>query len=276
MNRFNSNRKNNEIPPFPGVGIPWEKSKSEVWENLLAKMEENPAPVSRRLVPGPVLYALAASLLILLAVGSFMRFYTVRTVAGEQLALELPDRSIVTVYEGSTIAWHPYWWKIKREVSFEGKGLFEVEKGEVFTVSSLKGSTSVLGTVFLVNTTETSYIVACESGRVKVVSHLANSEVILQPGQGAEMNTCGELEIKTKSFDSSLGNFTFTSEPFSSVLKEICQVYHVRITAQGTDELLYTGNFSREMNVEEVLHLVCKPFGLEVTRLSENEYNIGK
>ena len=61
---------------FSGADIPWEKSKAEIWTELekgLEKEDRSPVLV-RRMLPGKQWLALAASLLLLLSVGSFMRF----------------------------------------------------------------------------------------------------------------------------------------------------------------------------------------------------------
>ena len=61
--------------------IPWEKSKAEIWNDLEEQMmKEDPSPVLvRRLLPGRQWLAMAASLVLLLSVSGFMRFYTVNT-----------------------------------------------------------------------------------------------------------------------------------------------------------------------------------------------------
>jgi len=276
MDKHISNRNIDGLPPFPKMHIPWEKSKDEVWQNLAAKLEDRTVPVVRSLVPRRILYAVAASLLIILSLGSFMRFYTVNFSAQEEMAVSLPDKSTVKLSVGGDISWHPYWWKLNREVFFEGEGRFEVEKGKQFTVISEKGNTTVLGTVFTVNTTKKNYLVSCESGKVMVESNITASTVILTPGQKAEMKPTGELELKTIEPNHGPGTFSFTSAPLSFVLDEIGKAYGVKIELNCTEDLSYTGNFSKEISVESVLRLVCKPFGLKLNRQSENEYIIGK
>ena len=92
--------------------IPWEKSKEEVWNMLddkLKKEDQVPVPV-RTLHPNRHWLALAASLVLLLAVSSFMRFYTVRTFSpeGVHTSLQLPDGSSVELNASTHLSYHPY------------------------------------------------------------------------------------------------------------------------------------------------------------------------
>ncbi len=266
---------NDGLPPFPGLKVPWEKSRSEVWDEISPKI----VPVPRKTVrlKPYIRYAAAALIALLLSVGTFMRTYKQTVTADNLMQITLPDGSSVSLTEGTRISFHPYWWMISREVSFEGEGRFQVEKGSKFSVVSDRGSTSVLGTVFSVNTKDTRYYVSCEEGSVRVVSHIAESEVVLSPGENAEMQQNGTLERSTfgKGLQGS-ESFTFTAEPLSSVLKKIGEAYKVQIKTEIPDTFTYTGNFSADIEVESALHLVCKPFSLNVEQISEKEYIIGK
>ena len=64
-----------------GAKIPWEKSKEEVWSALedSIRREDLTRVRVRHLHPNRQWLALAASLVLLLSVFSFMRFYTVNS-----------------------------------------------------------------------------------------------------------------------------------------------------------------------------------------------------
>ncbi|MFZ5940879.1 MAG: FecR family protein [Bacteroidota bacterium] len=269
-------RDKKELPPLPEGRIPWSRTKEEVWKVISEKTGEGTARMEPKVRSLRPLLAAAATLALILALGSLMRFYTVRVSAPENMAVELPDGSEAYMLEGSEISWHPWWWPLKREVNFEGESRFEVEKGTTFAVVSKKGKTLVLGTVFTVNTIGDNYQVSCESGKVRVVSNLTASEVILLPGEKAEMNDKGTLEYRTKNESGQKESFTFTSAPLNTVLMEISRAYGVKIVADTVENLVYTGNFGGEIPVDNVLRLVCKPFGLKVIRISDEEYRIGK
>jgi ferric-dicitrate binding protein FerR (iron transport regulator) len=92
-------------------------------------------------------WVVAAGIAILFGIAGFMRLYTknINTTAGTHLLVMLPDKSTVNLNAESFISYKPYWWRFKREVEFEGEGLFEVEKGKKFSVISKLGTTTVVG-----------------------------------------------------------------------------------------------------------------------------------
>jgi hypothetical protein len=60
-----------------------------------------------------------------------------------------------------------------------------------------------------------------------------------------------------------------------NVFEEIERQYDVSIIFPGKFHHLYTGNFSRNQPVEQVLKMVCKPYGLEF-RKTDQGYEIVK
>jgi ferric-dicitrate binding protein FerR (iron transport regulator) len=113
---------------------------------------------------------------------------------------------------------------------------------------------------------------------VKVVS-LQNNEVVLVPGQLAEVDSSGEIkvteDISPKATMSWRDNmFNFVGVPIQSVFEEIERQYKVTISNTLENELIYTGHFSKERPLEEVLSLICKPFGIKFVKTSENNYQI--
>ena len=68
--------------------------------------------------------------------------------------------------------------------------------------------------------------------------------------------------------------FSFKARPLRLVFDEIERQYGVDIVLQGEGNYLYTGYFSRNKPVEEVLELVCKPFGLTFARNSEKSFEV--
>jgi len=215
---------------------------------------------------------------ILFALGSFLRFYTekIETVSGQHLLAELPDRSKVNLNAESRLTYHPYWWKVKRIVKLEGEGFFEVEKGKKFTVISERGITQVVGTSFNIFSRAEVYKVTCVTGSVKVKSRSGN-ETILKPNSKAEIQPDGSINvtnnIETFSEISWRKNiFLFTASPVLRVFDEIERQYGVKIDAKLDSFSLYTGNFSKEQKVEETLNYICPALGLKYIRKTTGEF----
>jgi transmembrane sensor len=258
----------------------WKKNNAEIWSILEGKIDAQPQ--GRSLIHNFALnkWAVAASILILLATGSFLRFYSVKVQSpeGQHLVAELPDRSKVDLNAQSTLSFYPFWWRINRIVKLEGEGFFEVQKGKKFTVLSSKGSTQVVGTSFNIFAREEIYKVTCVTGSVKVKSK-TGYEAILKPNSKAEIQPGGTIHvldnIETYPEISWKRNiFLFTATPVIQVFREIERQYGIIIDAQPDNFSLYTGNFTKDQTVEETLSYVCPALGMKYVRKSSGEYLI--
>jgi ferric-dicitrate binding protein FerR (iron transport regulator) len=211
-----------------------------------------------------------------------MRYHTVTTTAGDGqlLSCSLPDGSKVELNAGSTLAYHPYWWSFSRNLEFEGEGYFEVEKGKRFRVGSAKGTTEVLGTSFTIYARADEYRVACLTGKVRVES-AAGEKTVLIPGHSANIESDGSITIgiieNSKAAASWIkGMFSFNARPLRLVLEEIQRQYGIAVSFEDNGEYRFTGYFAKEKPVEEVLELVCKPFGLNFVKHSDTAFEILK
>lgn len=265
---------------FAGGKFRWSKSESDVWATIETQMEARPQGRSMFLNFALSKWAVAASIIVLFSVGSFMRFYSVKieTTAGQHLVAELPDQSKVNLNAQSSLTYSPFWWKISRMVKLEGEGFFEVKNGSKFTVNSVNGITRVIGTSFNIFARDAVYKVTCVTGSVKVKSR-AGFETILNPGSKAEILSNGKINVLSgiETFPEiswKTNVFLFTASPVRDVFNEIERQYGVNIETNIDDFSLYTGNFSKDQNVEEILEYVCPAMGLKYIRKSTGQYLI--
>jgi ferric-dicitrate binding protein FerR (iron transport regulator) len=266
---------------FSRVEIPWERSKEEVRESFATQMKDQPAGKIIRLKPVGWRVAAAAVLLLLAGITSFLRFYTqtVEAPAGQHYTHVFPDRSAAELNAATSLNYHPYWWRFSRKVNFEGEAFFKVEKGKKFEVASGNGQTIVLGTSFNIYSRDEKYQVTCLAGRVKVVAAESHDAVILNPHEKAVLNLNGTFDITpVLSFNNAVSwigdNFMFTNTPLREVLDEIERQYGVRIRGEVPPDAAYTGNFSREILVNQVLNMVSKPFSITFVQKKEGEYEL--
>ncbi len=261
--------------------IRWEKSRDEVWMELEKRMETKPAARSIRLNVTWPRIAIAAGIALLMGVTGLFNFYTktVNIPAGLHSEIYLPDNSVVSLNAQSTISYKPLMWRFARTVEFEGEAYFDVAKGKQFEVISARGKTVVLGTTFNIYSRNSDYQVTCITGKVKVVELTANREVTLNPGQQAAFNGKSALAVNS-GIDTDLtlswldNKLSFTSAPLGKVFEEIGRQYGVIVNIPEGLENTYTGTFIKDNSVENVLNLVCRPFDLNFTRLSDNDYSI--
>lgn len=255
--------------PLPDLDLSFPKSKEQVWAELSHALDtgmasEGKSPVTR------MLWAMAASIALLLGMATFARFYSKELSAGygQHISAILPDGSEITLNAGTEVKYHPLWWRFDRKVNLVGEAFFDVAKGKRFDVVSPNGTTTVLGTRFNVYARGDQYEVTCYSGEVRVVSRLSGHVLDITPGEQASLNNDGSLRL-SKMKDpkvpvSWMNNmFMFTATPLSVVFEEIERQYAVEIVFKGENQYLYTGNFSRNQPVEQVLKMVCRPYGLD-------------
>jgi ferric-dicitrate binding protein FerR (iron transport regulator) len=267
------------FPLFSVMEIPWEKSKNQVWEELSAKIDS--MPKTRQRTVFPLFYSLSAAavIVVLVAITLFLRLHTttISSIAGGAITAQLPDGSTVGLNAGSSLSYHPYWWQFAREVDFEGEGFFEVQKGNKFEVSSKMAKTIVLGTSFNIVSRVGKYQVLCVTGRVKVVSN-NDGEVVLNPDEQAFVGLDGAIKKQHGSQNENTGKnhneYLFTGTPLRQVVEEISRHYGVMVNIKIDKELFYTGNFTNEKPLNDVLELVCKPFGLSFTKQADGSYLI--
>lgn len=265
---------------FTGGDFHWKKSEAEIWANMEAQIADQPKGRLLAINFRIIKLIAAASIVILFSLGSFLRYYsvTIESPAGQHLIALLPDQSKVNLNAQSSVSYNPYWWKMNRKVKLEGEAFFEVQKGKKFTVVSGKGITQVLGTSFNIFAREEIYKVTCITGKVKVRSK-KGFEAILKPNSKAEINRNGEINVTTNietfpeiSWKKNI--FLFTARPVHAVFAEIERQYGVKIDSKINDESLYTGNFNKDQNVEDILEYVCPALGLKYVRKSAGEYLI--
>jgi len=268
---------------FANADIAWEKSKAEAWNDLeeLITGDDQGTEHIRHLHPNRQWLALAASLVLLLSVSGFMRFYSVKTFCptGVHSSIELPDGSLAELNASTRLSYHPYWWFISRKVKLDGEAFFRVEKGNKFSVLSSNASTEVLGTTFNVFARGVDYIVTCHTGSVRISEELTGSEQTLSPNERAFLEPSGGFTIVKLDGEHSTPGWTenmimFTSTPLRLVFEEIERQFGIVIEAPEGMQQVYSGNFSLDQAVENILSLLCLPFDLEYERTTGNTYMV--
>ncbi len=265
---------------FFGNGIfHWKKTEEEVWGEIEEMLKSLPGKKVRKLHFGPKIISIAASVAIIVGIVSFLRFYsiTTKTLAGIHKTAHLPDGSTVHMNAKSELTYYPYWWRFKRILKFEGEGFFEVQKGNKFVVHTHYVDVEVLGTSFNVFARPEASRVCCVTGRVRVTSD--KDEVILLPNSKAVLENNKDIKLtKNISLDYDLAwrnnYFRFESEPLKNVFLEIERQYGVKIEMKFHSLAIYSGNFHKKENVENILNYVCSAMGLTFRKQSDNEYII--
>lgn len=268
---------------FERTEIPFARSKREAWKGISSRIQAGRqvrTSQSHRFYGKPGL-ALAATISLLLSVGTFMRLYQVKTQCpeGERVSLELPDGSRAELNENTLIHVYPLWWPVSRKLRLEGEAFFTVDQGRRFEVSSPQGSTEVLGTSFTIHDRQNEFHVTCHTGSVRVMQHSSKHSVSLAKNERAELTGSGDIEVRKVSVDPHVpawegSHMSFTSVPLRDVLDEIEDLFNIHIVSPVDMDYIFTGNLSMDESVDKILSLICWPFNLEYERSSGSEYHV--
>ena len=91
---------------------------------------------------------------------------------------------------------------------------------------------------------------------------------------GSDDIKVSKYEAKNEIHDEEYKMFDFKSTPLIKVIKEIENYYDIKITSSAALNYNYTGFFSKQKSVNEVLYLICKPYGLTFIALSDTKFHI--
>jgi transmembrane sensor len=217
--------------------------------------------------------AIAASIAALLTFSiSFFGSETVQNLGSSVLAHTLPDGSTIYLNSNADLSYNDLTWALFRDLDFSGSGFFEVEEGSKFSISTDLGVVSVLGTSFSVITNNDKLKVSCKTGKVLVENKNALS-VILTPGKGVEMSESilEELDLKTEYIDAWVGGtYRFDNVSIDQVFNSLEDFTGFEVEYPEDLNTSYSGEFSTDQSVEEILEIVCKPLGLSYEIIQEN------
>ena len=182
-------------------------------------------------------------------------YNSIETPQGGQYQVLLPDGTRVWLNAASSFRYPTAFPKSgRREVQLTyGEAYFEVSPDveHPFVVATGRQQLEVLGTRFNVNAYPEDPLIKTTllAGKVKVTDRLSKEQVLLRPGQQAQLDGLG-IRVKTLS-DTNLelwkdGKFTFDNEPMRSIMQQIARWYKVRVVYEDpVQDVRLTGSVSR-------------------------------
>jgi Fe2+-dicitrate sensor, membrane component len=239
----------------------WPKSKEDIWDEVFEHLDEQEH--KKFFLNKIPTWGYAACILIPLLL--ICHFYTVTedTMKGEHSVVILPDRSTVTMNAESKLSYKPFEWYISKKVKLKGEAFFEVTPGRSFSVQTGQTQVKVLGTTFNVYSRHETCRVTCLSGQVEV--HAEKKSIILNPNMQAvfneKININNNVEVSTAT-GWMQGKFVFIEMPLQEVIAEVERQYNITVTPDYNPNHLYSGNFSKMEEPEEILEVIGKPFDI--------------
>jgi transmembrane sensor len=188
-----------------------------------------------------------------------LQYNTLVTPRGGQYKVTLPDGSRVWLNAATTLRFPNVFKGAERRIELSGEAYFEVAKNKAmpFVVNVNHSEVKVLGTHFNImgyadeSATHTTLL----EGAVRIIMGSESKDIV--PGEQAIV----QQQIKIRSVDTSEvvgwknGNFTFSHERISEVMKKIARWYDVDIQYQGkVTQEEFVGVIPRSKELTDVLH----------------------
>jgi len=194
---------------------------------------------------------------------SAVLYNTISTPRGGQYQLVLADGSKVWLNAASSLRFPAGFTGKERKVELMGEAYFEVAKNASmpFKVEVNGMEVEVLGTHFNINSyhDEPAIRTTLLEGSVKINKN--NTTSLLKPGQQAEVNSAGEVNIiNDADMEEAVawkdGKFQFDRADIYTIMRQIARWYDVDIEYKGSVSSHFGGTISRNVNLSQILNML--------------------
>ena len=180
-------------------------------------------------------------------------------------SLTLSDGTNVWLNQHSTLKYPQEFTGRQRVVILEGEAYFEVSKNEhkPFIVKNEAMNVRVLGTVFNLKNDKSCHTAEATlvEGQIEVTSNLHNGNVVLSPGQRAELNKSnGLLTVKqvNAKIDVAWHNdmISFRKANILDICQTLEKIYNIKIILSSDiqSDKTYTGSLKKRSDIESMLN----------------------
>jgi ferric-dicitrate binding protein FerR (iron transport regulator) len=186
---------------------------------------------------------------------------------GMQSSITLSDGTKVILNAGTTLTYPTAFTGKNREVSVSGEAYFEVvhDDEQPFIVVADNINVRVLGTKFNVKAyeEEKNIEITLEKGSVEVGMSNQEKYIKIPPGQQILFNR-SEQKFFRKQVELNYyiswkdGMFYFNSMTFEDIARQLERRFnvHIDIASEQLKQIVYTGDFVRQENLEQILRVI--------------------
>lgn len=167
--------------------------------------------------------------------------------ADQDRTVRLADNSSVTLYKGSSLVVDADFNQVNRRVTLEGKAAFSVTKNPnlAFIVQTKNIQTTVLGTSFIVDDSDSTYKVKVNHGKVAVLDRAHTKLFVLQAQDSIVWKNHHQI---VNTLDQTQAYFKFNGKELQQVVEELAAYYQVPILLkdQTKSHLLVQGDYPKK------------------------------
>jgi len=212
------------------------------------------------------------------------------TAIKERRTVQMPDGTLVSLEQGSTLDYPERFSGKTREIYLKGEAFFEVtaDPNHPFIVHTDLIKTTVLGTSFNVESypegKEARVVVVTGKVKVETVGEgKEQQEVVVIPNQRAVYYELPDRLEKQEAAAEALfcqqrrnGRFIYTGVAVAKVVEDMQRFYHTSLELQGNvRNCIFHGHFHTSDDLDKALHLIAIPLNASIRRDSTaNDYVI--
>lgn len=267
----------------PDIELAWKKLSGQLLQEQPVKLSitrNNNKQVWMRIAAAVMLVAFAGFLALRFLNAAMVE---VKTAAGEQKHLVLPDGSEIWLNENTTFSYPEKFADNSRKVKLSGEAFFDIQRDEQkpFSIESDHALTTVLGTSFSVKDnalTEQAQLIV-KTGKVSFRSKASDRELIVKAGESAHLEMNGDVAYDQVYHINGLA-WKDKKLVFNDLtIREIVPVFekYFGLTLQVEDQQLlnchFTGEFENPQS-EEVLNILCRTLQVEWSKSSDKTITI--
>ena len=221
--------------------------------------------------------SIAAGIALIISIGwLFPELNKETVIIAEESGIthSLPDGSIVTLNNASSITYKKRFSRKHRDLQLNGEAFFEVKKGNIpFTIHTSVGATTrVLGTKFNLFSTKEGTELSVVEGKVEFTHQDHPKLLILGKNEAAyfskEQNTIALQSYDQNKISWKTLKFQFNATPLSDATSLIEKAYNINIRIPANSEKLVITSEFENYNVADIAELISLTFGWQ--------YDLGK
>ena len=227
------------------------------WSHFSKTLPEKKAP---KTISMTWIYSLAASLTLLIGIGSIFLSQKEYLATNSFAQINLPDGSAVKLSPGAKLSHARTFGWTNRELFMEGEVSYQVTKGKPFIVNTKNGTVEVLGTAFRVIHTDGYFEVLCAEGKVKV-THQEETYFLTK---GLSFNTIDQQinEFEPTQFGNTSSVY-YSKVPLNHVIHLIENLYNLNVELQSNKSFYFTGVVPLN-NKEKAIKSISLPFSFGI------------
>lgn len=196
------------------------------------------------------------------AAGQDIAYNTIRTPAGGQYTVILPDGTRVILNAASSLRFPAAFTGTERNVELTGEAYFDVVHNEAMPFVVKAGALTIrdVGTAFNINVydDEPEQQVTLVEGLADVTH--AGTDFRLQPGHAAYLNA-GRLGVKDGDVENAIawrnGLFQYKAASLDKIMRQVARWYNVEVVYEGpVKKTAITGKALRSTSLQEMLQIL--------------------